>query len=427
MDLSVLIPIALTLLFSAFFSGIEIAFVSADKLHIELQGKKGYRTGKILGKFLNNSSRFIGTTLIGNTIALVIYGIFMAKLLDPFIREALPEVIYNELSVLIVQTVASTLIVLLTAEFLPKSIFLINPNWMLTIFAFPMYIIYWIMGPVVWAIVSLSKVIITKVMGLEYSEDRPAFRLTDLDNYIKNTILSDEDTNVEVDTKIFNNALEFKNIRIRECMIPRTEIIAVDIEDALADLKKAFIDSGHSKILVYEDSIDNVIGYCHSLELFKKPKNIKDILTPILIVPETMLANELMIQFINERKSLALVVDEFGGTSGIVSIEDIIEEIFGEIQDEHDDEDWVEQQLDDNNYLLSARHEIDYLNDKYEWNLPTGDYETLGGLILSITEDLPQPGDSITLPPFNFSIQSTNDIRIEIVKLTLDIKDSENK
>ena len=428
MDLAILVPIALTLLFSAFFSGIEIAFVSADRLHIELQGKKGYKTGKILNKFVNNSSRFIGTTLIGNTIALVIYGIFMAKLLDPIILNQLSGYFfYNEITALVLQTIASTLIVLLTAEFLPKSIFMINPNWLLSIFAFPMYAIYWVMGPIVWAIVSLSKFIFTGILGLEYSEDRPTFKLTDLDNYIKNTILSDEETNVEVDTKIFNNALEFKTIRVRECMIPRTEIIAIDIEDEIGDLKTAFIESGHSKILVYEDSIDNVIGSCHSLELFKKPKNIRDILTPILIVPETMLANELMIQFISERKSLALVVDEFGGTSGIVSIEDIIEEIFGEIQDEHDDEDWVEQMLDEQNYLLSARHEIDYLNDKYNWNLPTGDYETVGGLILSITEDLPQPGDSVSVPPFNFSIQSTNDIRIEIVKLTLDIKHTENK
>lgn len=427
MDFTLLFPIALTLLFSAFFSGIEIAFVSSDKLHIELQRKKGFRTGKIMATFINNSSRFIGTTLIGNTISLVIYGVFMAKFLDPIIRDALPEVIASEFSVLLAQTIVSTLAVLLTAEFLPKSIFLINPNWMLSIMAFPMYIIYYIMGPIVWAVVSMSKLVISKVIGIKYAEDRPAFGLTDLNNYIKNTLLSDEDSRVEVDTKIFNNALEFKTIRIRECMIPRTEIVAVDIQDDIEDLKRAFIESGHSKIIVYKESIDDVIGYSHSLELFKKPKSIADILTPIIIVPETMLANELMIQFIGERKSLALVVDEYGGTSGIVSIEDIIEEIFGEIQDEHDVEDWVEQQLDENNYLLSARHEIDYLNDKYEWGLPTGDYETLGGLILSVTEDLPEPGDTVSLPPFSFTIQSTHDIRIDTVKLTLGNNINENK
>lgn len=425
MDLTLLPPILITLLFSAFFSGIEIAFVSSDKLYIELQSKKGYRTGKILSRFVKNPSRFIATTLTGNTIALVIYGIFMAKLLDPMIREQIPEVFYNEATVLVIQTILSTIVVLLTAEFLPKSIFLINPNWMLSILAAPMFIIYWLMGPVVWAIVGASKLLITRIIGLPYSEDRPAFGLTDLNNYIKNTLMADEETNVEVDTKIFNNALEFKTIRIRECMIPRTEIVAVDIDDDIEELKKAFIESGHSKIIVYKELIDDVIGYCHSLELFKKPKTISEILAPIIIVPETMLANELMIQFISERKSLALVVDEYGGTSGIVSIEDIIEEIFGEIQDEHDVEDWVEQKLDDDNYLLSARHEIDYLNDKYDWNLPTGDYETLGGLILSITEDLPQPGDTVTLEPFTFTVQSTNDIRIDIVKLTIEKKNKE--
>jgi len=423
MDNSIFLFIIISLAFSAFFSGIEIAFVSADKLYIELQAKKGYKSGLILSKFLKNQSRFIGTTLIGNTIALVIYGIFMAKLLDPYIRDLVVGTISPTLAetiILLSQTILSTLLVLLTAEFLPKSIFLINPNWLLSVLAFPIDFIYWIMGPVVFAVVGASKFVLTKVIGLNYSEDQQAFGLTDLDNYIKNTILADDETNVELDTKIFNNALEFKKTRVRECMIPRTEIVAVDINDDIDELKKAFIDSGHSKIVVYKESIDDIIGYCHSLELFKKPSNIEDILTPIIIIPETMLANELMIQFISDRKSLALVVDEFGGTSGIVSIEDIIEEIFGEIQDEHDDEDYVEQHLTDNSYLLSARHEIDYLNDKYEWDLPTGDFETLGGLILSITEDLPQKGDTISHPPFKFFIQTTNDIRIDTVKLTIE-------
>ncbi|MEQ8478310.1 hemolysin family protein [Fulvivirga sp.] len=417
MDLNLLLPILATLMLSAFFSGMEIAFVSADRLHIELQNKKGIWTGKIISKFIQNTSRFISTTLVGNTLALVIYGIYMARLLDPIIRESLPTVLLNEPTVMILQTILSTILVLFTAEFLPKSIFMINPNTMLRVFALPMDIIYRFMYPVVVIIVSSSKFIITKIFNHPYEDDTPVFRLTDLNNYIKNTLLADEQSNVEVDTKIFNNALEFKTIRVRECMLPRTEIVAVEVEDTIEELKQAFIESGHSKILVYRDSIDDVIGYCHSLELFKKPKKIEDILTQIVIVPETMLANELMIQFITERKSLALVVDEFGGTSGIVSIEDIIEEIFGEIQDEHDDEDWVEQEIDKNTYIFSARHEIDYLNDKYNWNLPIGDYETLGGMILSLTEDLPDVGEIIEHPPYTFIIQSTNDIRIETIKL----------
>lgn len=420
MELTIFLPVIITLVLSAFFSGIEIAFISADKLHIELQSKKGIFSGEIVAKFINNASRFISTTLVGNTLALVLYGIYMAKILDPVLRVNLPIILVNEPVILTVQTILSTVIVLITAEFLPKSIFMINPNRMLTFFAIPMDIIYRISYPLVMLVVFLSRFIIVNILRQEYEEDKPVFRLTDLNNYIRYTLKAEEGTGVEVDTKIFNNALEFKSIRVRECMLPRTDIIAVDIQDTVEELKTAFINSGHSKILVYKDSIDDVIGYCHSLELFKKPKSIDSILTPIIIVPETMLANELMIQFISERKSLALVVDEFGGTSGIVSIEDIIEEIFGEIHDEHDEEDLIEQKIDQNTYVFSARHEIDYLNDKYEWELPTGDYETLGGLILTLTEDLPNVGDVIQNDHYTFVIQSVHDIRIDTVKLLID-------
>ncbi len=420
MDLTFLPAILIALGFSAIFSGVEIAFVSANKLKIELQGKQGLLTGRILSYFASRPSRFIGTTLVGNTIALVIYGIFMARLLEPVIAQYLPEVINNEIIILLVQTVISTLIVLVTAEFLPKSIFLINPNTMLNILALPMQAIYWVLTPVVYLIVLMSKFLIIYVFRLNFEEDKPVFGLTDLNHFIKNTLsVNKEDKTIDVDRKIFNNALEFKTIRVRECMIPRTEITAIEIEDDLAMLKEAFTTSGHSKVLVYKDNIDDVVGYCHALELFKKPKTIQEILTPIIIVPETMLANELMIQFITERKSLALVVDEFGGTSGLVSIEDIIEEIFGEIQDEHDDEDWVEQKIDDFNYIFSARHEIDYLNEKYGWELPEGDYETLGGLILDITGDIPEVGNSVSSGPFTFTVQSRQDIRLDNIKVNI--------
>lgn len=406
---------------SAIFSGLEIAYITSNKLQLELQGKQATISGRILSVFQNNPTQFIGATLIGNTLALVIYGIFMAKILEPVILVALPTALQNNATVLIVQTVISTIIVLITAEFTPKSIFLINPNRMLSLLAVPMAIIYYILFPVVYAIVFLSKFIITKVFALEYSDDRPVFGLTDLNHFIKQlSETTDEETNVGLDTKIFNNALEFKTVKLRECMIPRTEITAIDINDDIETLKSAFVESGHSKIIIYRESIDDVLGYIHSSELFKKPKNLGDVVSPITIVPETVLANELMIKFITEHKSLALVVDEYGGTAGLVSIEDIIEEIFGEIQDEHDDEDLVEQQLEEGVWLLSARHEVDYLNDKYGWDLPIGDYETLGGLILAAKEDLPTKDEQVVIAPFRFTIVSVQDIRIETVKLQID-------
>ncbi|ADR21992.1 hemolysin [Marivirga tractuosa] len=420
MESSYLIYIIISLLFSAFFSGIEIAFVSSNKLHIELQSQQGVISGKILSKFLERPSSFIGTTLIGNTISLVVYGIYMAKMIEPILIGNLPLFFQNDVFILLAQTFISTIFVLFVAEFTPKSIFLLNPNGLLSFFALPLWLIYYITYPIVFFIVSLSKLFIKYVLRLKYEEDKPVFGLTDLDHFVKNTVqLDHQESKVELDKKIFNNALEFKTIKVRECMIPRTEVVAVDIEDTIEELKDAFNDSGHSKVLIYKDTIDDVIGYCHSLALFKKPLTIKEILTPIIIVPETMPANELMIQFIQEHKSLALVVDEFGGTSGIVSLEDIIEEIFGEIQDEHDDEDLVEEKISANTYVFSARLEIDYINDKYFLNLPEGDYDTLGGFILSITENFPQLNEEVSRPPFRFVIESMEENRINLVKLII--------
>ncbi|TFV95612.1 HlyC/CorC family transporter [Algoriphagus kandeliae] len=420
METSYLIYVIITLLFSALFSGIEIAYISANKLQIELQSKQGALSGKILSSFVQRPGQFIGTTLMGNTISLVLYGTFMAFLLEEPLANWLPEGFNQEGVVLILQTLISTLIVLVTAEFLPKSVFMLNPNRMLHFFAVPFLMIYYVMYPVVWAVVGLSRFFITKVLRLEYSEDKPVFTVTDLNSFIQNHLYQDRsEGNAEIDTKIFDNAVEFKTIRVRECMIPRTDIVAVEVEDTVEELKEVFAESGHSKIIVYRETIDDVIGYCHQLELFKKPKTIEEILTPIIIVPESALANELLIQFIQERKSLALVVDEFGGTSGIVSMEDIIEEIFGEIEDEYDSDDLIEQKISDQEYLLSARHEIDYLNDKYEWNLPVGDYETLSGLILSYTENLPKKGESVTIGPFTFTIVSKQEHRIDSLRLKI--------
>lgn len=420
MDVSYLIYVIITLLFSAFFSGMEIAFISSNKLQIELQRKQGALVGRVLSTFVNRPGQFIGTTLMGNTISLVLYGIFMAYLLEDPLKMLLPEGFNNEAIVLVLQTILSTILVLVTAEFLPKSIFMLNPNSMLTFFSLPFLVIYFLMYPIVWAVVGLSRFFITKILRLEYSEDKPVFTVTDLNSFIQNHLTQEkEEGKVDIDTKIFDNAVEFKTVRVRECMVPRTDIVSVEIEDTMEDLKEVFAESGHSKVIVYRETIDDVIGYCHQLELFKKPKSIEEILTPIIIAPESALANELLIQFIQERKSLALVVDEFGGTSGIVSMEDIIEEIFGEIEDEYDSDDLIETKTGDFEYLLSARHEIDYLNDKYGWELPYGDFETLSGLILSLTENLPKKGESVVFGPYTFTIMTKQDHRIDSVKLKI--------
>ncbi|MFP4089506.1 MAG: hemolysin family protein [Cyclobacteriaceae bacterium] len=430
MDYYAIVMVLICLLFSAFFSGIEIAFISADKLRIELAGKQGVLSGRLLSNFMSKPSRFIGTTLVGNNIALVLYSIFMAKLLDPWLSQQLPAALNNDITILVVQTILATILVLTVAEFTPKSAFLIDPNGLLSAFAVPMTIIYYVMYPIVWVIDQVSQLIIRYVLGFRYREDKPVFGLTDLNNYVKNILSEDilqqsshrnvQLSNPRIDAKIFSNAIEFKTVKVRECMIPRTEVVAVDIEDDIEELRDAFMQSGHSKIIVYKETIDDVIGYCHSLELFKKPKSVSQILTPIIIVPETIPANELMIQFITEHKSLALVVDEFGGTAGIVSMEDIIEEIFGDIQDEHDVEDWVEMQIDSHNFLISARHEIDYLNEKFNWVIPSGDYDTLGGYILSITGEIPSTGNVINVHPFTFTIMSMRENRIDNVKVTVE-------
>ncbi|PIB36860.1 hemolysin [Reichenbachiella sp. 5M10] len=420
MDSYLIGAILTSVLFSALFSGIEIAFITSDKLHIELQGQQGKLSARILSKLSNNPSNFIATTLIGNNLTIVVYGILMAMLLDPWLESWLPPSFNNDIVILLLQTLISTVVVLFTAEYVPKSVFLTNPYRFLSILSVPIFLIYYALSPVVYVIMAASKFLITKVFGLDYSDDRPVYGLTDLNNYIKNIMEDHEDRNEQdVDAKYFNNALDFKGVKVRECMIPRTEIKAVDVNDSITELREQFVETGHSKILVYNESIDDVIGYCHSLALFKKPEDIPSILTKIIIAPETMAANELMIELIREHKSLALVVDEYGGTSGIVSLEDIIEEIFGEIHDEHDEDDLVELKIDESEYIFSARQEVDYINDTYALNLPTGEYDTLGGLILTINENLPELGDVIEIPGFCFEIMLMEEARIEKIKLRI--------
>ncbi len=415
--------VILSLLFSAFFSGMEIAFVSADRLHIELQRDKGGISARFLAKLIKSPEIFIGTTLVGNTVALVMYGKLMANILDPQLK----LYIDNPILVLIAQTIIATIAVLATAEFLPKSIFLINPNRMLSFFAVPVQVFVWLLYVPVQVVIFLSKIIITNVMKGEYSTDKPAFGITDLNNYLKEIVnkRSLHKDQAEVDTEILNNAIEFKELKVRDCMIPRTELIAIDINAEIRDLKRAFISSGHSKVLIYKETIDDIIGYCHSTKLFKKPKQVKDIMSKITIVPETMLANELLIKFTKEHKQIALVVDEFGGTSGIVTIEDTIEEIIGEIQDEHDAEELLEQQIDNYNFIFSARQEIDHLNEKFEIQLPEGEYDTLGGLLLSVYGDIPKVNSKINIGMATITVMTMDGIKIDKVRLTITNKNND--
>jgi putative hemolysin len=414
------VGIIIAMVFSAFFSGVEMAFVSSNKLYFELKAKQNILSAKIIANFNQSPSQFIGTMLIGNTLSLVAYGIFMEEFLHHLILANLP-LITNEIIARLIASIIATIIILTTSEFTPKSIFLINPDAILEFLAIPIWIINTLMFPLVWLTVGLSKWFITRVLRLSYSEEKPAFGLTDLNHYLQNLNrkVSTEEEN-EVDTKIFHNALEFKQVKVRDCMIPRTEITAIEIEEGIEGLKKVFIESGHSKVLVYKETLEEVVGYCHSLALFKKPKDIQSILTSIPIVPEAMPANDLMLKFSKERKSLAIVVDEFGSTSGLVSMEDVMEQIFGEIQDEFDDtEDWIEKRLDEHTFILSGRHEIDYLNEKYDWNLPEGDYETLGGMLIHLYEDIPAVNEVITLAAFQFQIMTVTDARIDTIKVII--------
>jgi len=404
-----------TLVFSAFFSGMEIAFVSANKLKIELDGKQGDFFAKIISNFLKRPSRFIGAMLVGNNIALVVYGIFMAKILEPKIA----SFTQSELVILLTQTIISTLIILVTAEFLPKTLFRINPNSMLRFFALPLFIIYWIMFLPMLLVIGISELLIKIFSPQLSSAEDLNFGRIDLEHYLKEGAghtLSQEEVDHEI--QIFQNALDFSKVKARECMIPRTEIVALEMEENLEKLKDKFIETGLSKILIYRDNIDNIIGYTHSFELFKKPESIKSILLPLPIIPMSMQANEILEIFIQQKRSIAVVVDEFGGTAGIVTIEDIIEEIFGEIEDEHDKEVLLETKINDSEFLFAARLEVDYLNYEYNLGLPESDnYETIAGLIIDTFESIPTMNEQIQKDQFVFTVKKVFQNKIDLVHL----------
>lgn len=414
--MSYLVIILICLVLSAFFSGMEIAFVSANRFKIEVDRKKGHLSGSIIGGFLEQPSRFISALLVGNNIALVVYGITMAKILEPWIRTFTP----SESIILVVQTILSTLLILVTAEFLPKAFFRINPNRMLDLFAVPAKVFYVLLYPLVWVIDRFSKQILSALFKVKLNEEKMTFGRSDLDEYVNEFTGSDEEHEVDSEIQIFRNALNFSDIKVRECMIPRTEIVAVDIDTDIADLKAKLVDTGLSKILIYRDEIDNIIGYVHSFELFQRPSSINSIIRPISLVPESTRVKDLLKQFGQQRRSVAVVLNEFGGTAGMITVEDIIEEIFGDIEDEHDKEDLTEEKLSDNQYRLSARLEIDYINQEFNLGLPESDnYSTLAGFIIEHHQSIPALNEVIRVGPFEFTVTHVDSTRIEEVLLTI--------
>ncbi len=426
MDTLLIFGIALSLFFCFFFACVEIAVMSVDKSQVADAASNGNLNARILVFFFQRPSWLIGSTRVGYCAALVFFSYFMAQLLLPSVARSLPRALDHTIVTVFVQIIFTTILILLTAQFLPKVVGNINANRTLMLSSILFGITAVILFPFTYAVLAITRAVVVHVFHMKFDEMNPLFGITNLNQYFKNIYnVKQENGHLELDKKMLTKALEFKTVKIRECMIPRNEITAIEIQEGLEKLNQTFVESGHSKIVVYRNSIDDIIGYCHSSALFTSPKRIEDILTTVITVHETSLASELMRRFINEKKSLAVVMDEFGGTSGIVSREDVIEEIFGEIEDEYDQDDLIEQKIDTYNYLLSARLEVDYLNEKYDWELPIGEYETLGGMILAYTEDLPRPGETITINNYTFSIQSTQKNRIITIKMTLEHAEQE--
>jgi putative hemolysin len=415
-----LVIILISVLLSAFFSGMEIAFVSSNKMHLELEKKKDTLLAKILKRLTQKPSKFITTMLVGNNIALVIYGYFMGDLLMGLFQ----GFINNEFLLLLIQTFISTIIILITAEFLPKAVFRIYANESMKLFAFPAYFFYLLFYVISRFITAISDFFLRVFFNIREDQVQLAFSKAELGHYIDEQLESAEDE-VDSEIQIFQNALDFHDVKAREAMIPRTEIIAVEVHDSPKNLKQLFMETGLSKIMVYNNSLDDIIGYAHFFDLFKKPKNIRSILLPIEIVPETMMIHDILNDLILKSKSVAIVLDEYGGTSGLITIEDIIEELFGDIEDEHDSITLLEEKLNDREYNFSTRLEVDYINEVYGLDLEEdSNYETLGGLIVNHTENIPSMGEIIQIGNYQFTILKESTSKIEEVYLKVLFKDT---
>ena len=411
--------IILSLLFSALFSGLEIAFISASKLKMELDKNKS--KAKWLYSIYNSPSKLITTFLLGNNISLVFYGFAIAGVLQQPIKQFLGELSNNELIVLLIQTLLSTVLILIVAEFLPKIIFRKNPNHILNVFSIPLFLIYYLFLPIITLINWISKGLFRLLFHLQLKDEEYSLSPLELNDFVQEITHSEDDSVLGKQEKVlFKNAIEFRSVKIRECMVPRTEISALEIEESVDELQKVLTKSGHSKILIYQENIDNIIGYVHSFDIFSKPENIKSILRQTPIIPESMLANYVLTLFIKHNKSIAVVVDEFGGTSGIVTLEDIMEEIFGEIEDEFDKGILIDKNPAKNIYVFSGRTEIDFINEKYNLHLPVSEeYETLSGYIIQEYGSIPKEKDILIIDQNQIEILKASETRIELIKLQI--------
>lgn len=406
------------LILSAFFSGMEIAYISSNRIHLEIEKKQENFLAKILNRLTKKPSKFIATMLIGNNIALVVYGFFMGDLLMEFIP-------IEGFTGILIQTAISTIIILITAEFLPKAIFQIYANNLFKVFAPLAYFFYILFSLLSEFIMLISDFLLKKVFKTEGDSVPLTFSKVELGHYISEQMeIVEAKEEIDSEIQIFQNALDFSEIKSREAMIPRTEIIAVDLETTPKELVELFTETGLSKILVYKENIDDIVGYVHSFELFKKPKTIKEILMPVIYIPETMLAKDVLNALSRKRKSIAVVIDEYGGTSGIITVEDIIEELFGDIEDEHDTVELIEEEISPGHFRFSARLEVDYLNEEYNLDLEESEnYETLGGYIVNFTEEIPEKGETVEIDGNIFTILEVSSTKIELVELKTDIED----
>ena len=408
-----IIIILTTLVLSAFFSGFEIAYVSSNKVHLEILKKQEGVIANVLTKLTRKPSKLLATMLVGNNVALVVYGFEMGKVMTALLPDFFQNVLWH--------TIISTLIILITAEFMPKVFFQIYANQLLKLFAIPAYFFYLLFYPLSSLVMWISDFVLRVFFKTKGDYVPLSFTKVELVDYISEQ-LENVPKKEEMDSEVqmFQNALEFSGVKAREIMIPRTEIVAVELNESIENLIATFVSSGFSKILIYNENIDDILGYVHSFDMFKKPKNIKEVLIPIVNIPETIQINEVLNILTRKRKSMAVVLDEYGGTSGIVTLEDIVEELFGEIEDEHDKDNFIEEQLSETEYLFSARLEVEYLNETYHLEIPESEeYETLGGFIVLHNEGIPTQGELIQIPPFSFVIEACSQTKIETVRLVV--------